>query len=271
MLQERRRAGIADRKGTPDIERLAEHFWTFRGHFRLAGIVDLGTQMSLVRRDDGSFVLLDSYNLEDEDRRRLLELTDGGKAVAAILNLHPFHTLHCEAIHDLLPHAKLYGTARHHAKQPALPWEPELMESTEAQGLFSDTFEFDIPRGVDFISADEKVHVASVLARHRTSRILHVDDTINVFKLPGLLRLVIPGPRIRFHPMLGKALQQKAGAGRDYANWARELAKRWADTTAVCAAHSAIHRLSIGQFERETLAALDAVENLLTAHDSAFA
>ena len=234
-------------------------------------MVDLGTQMSLVRRDESSFLLLDSYELDDEDRQRLLELTDGGKAIAAVLNLHPFHTLHCKAIHDLLPHAKLFGTARHHAKQPSLPWQPEPMESAEAQTLFSDCFEFDIPRGVDFISSDKKVHVGSVLARHRTSRILHVDDTINVFKLPGLLRLLPPGPRIRFHPMLRKALQQRAGAGRDYADWARELAQRWADTTTVCAAHSAIHRLSVGQFERETLAALDAVADVLTAHDRAFA
>jgi hypothetical protein len=225
--------------------------------------------MSLVRREDGRFVLLDSYDLDEEDKEQLFRLTDGGKAVAAILNLHPFHTLHCKAIHELLPHAKLYGTARHHARQPGLPWEPEATESAEAQGLFSDTFEFDIPRGVDFISADEKVHVGSVLARHRASRILHVDDTLNVFRLPGLLKLFLPGPRIRFHPMLRKSLQQRPGAGRDYADWARDLAQRWADTTTVCAAHSAIHRIAPGQFERETLAALAAVEDLLIAHDKA--
>ena len=251
------------------IEPLAENFWTFRGHFRVAGILDVGTQMSLVRHGDGRFILLDSYDLDDDDRRALLALTDNGRAIDAVLNLHPFHTLHCAAIHKLLPHARLFGTERHHRKLDDLPWQPQPMESADAQAQFEDILEFDMPRGVDFVCPDETVHVASVLARHRSSRILHVDDTLNVLKAPSLLRPLFPAPRLRFHPMLRKALQKRAGAGADYAAWSREVASRWADTPIACAAHSAIHRLKPGGFEAEILAALAAVEDTLTSHDRA--
>ena len=84
-----------------------------RGSLRLGGIVDIGTQCALVRLASGNFVFLDSYPLTDAIRAQVDALTDGGTKVEAILNLHPFHTLHCEWMHSAFPQAKLYGTARH--------------------------------------------------------------------------------------------------------------------------------------------------------------
>lgn len=252
------------------MEQLDNAFWNFRGHYRFAGIVDLGTQMSLVRRGDGHFTLLDSYALEGDDRAALLALTDGGRAIDTVINLHPFHTLHCAAVHAMVPHAQLFGTRRHHQKLPELPWVEGLVEDTAVQAGFADTFDFSVPPGVDFICSDQSVHVASVLARHRASGIVHVDDTLNVFKGPGLLRAILPEPRLRFHPMLSKALQKRAGAADDFARWARDLAERWADTPVVCAAHSDIHRHEPDEFRREMLAALDAASGTLDKHRQTF-
>ncbi|MDM7955782.1 hypothetical protein [Blastomonas sp.] len=252
------------------MDRLHDDFWNFRGSFRIAKVVDIGTHMSLVRQGNGRFLALDSYDLDAEDRDQLLALTDGGALVDAIINVHPFHTLHCAALHSVLPGARLIGTRRHHAERPELRWEPGVIEDPAAQAEFAEDLEFSTPRGVDFISADDKVHVASVLVRHRPSGIVHVDDTINVLEPPALLSAILPEPRLRFHPMLGKALEKRPGAADDYANWALELARAWADTRTVCTAHSAVRTLPPGGWETEILGALLDVDKTLDSHRATY-
>ncbi|MFD1694453.1 hypothetical protein [Roseibium aestuarii] len=248
------------------MRQLADNFWNFRGDLRIARVLNLGTHMSLVRRESGRFLLLDSYELDESDREALLALTDGGRAVEAILNVHPFHTLHCHAAHKLLPHARLIGTRRHHAQLPDLPWDPGLIEDASLQQEFAGDLDFSVPAGVDFICADDSVHVASVLVRHRQSRIVHVDDTLNVFAAPGLLGRLLPQSRLRFHPQLAKALQKREGAADAYARWARDLAAIWAGTPIVCAAHSATRHLPPEGWREEILASLADVEKTLSRH-----
>lgn len=252
------------------MDRLHDDFWNFRGSFRIAKVVDIGTHMSLLRRTNGRFLALDSYELNDEDRGPLLEITEGGTLVDAIINVHPFHTLHCAALHALLPGARLIGTRRHHKERADLPWEPGVIEDAATQAEFAEDLEFSIPSGVDFISTDDKVHVASVLVRHRASGIVHVDDTLNVLDPPAILKPVLPGPHLRFHPMLSKALEKRPGAADDYARWARELARDWADTRIVCAAHSAVRTLPPGGWEAEILGALGDVGKTLDSHRATF-
>jgi hypothetical protein len=73
------------------MRQLADNFWTFRGDLKIAKVINFGTHMSLVRRANGKFLLLDSYDLDEDDRNALLSLTDEGRAIEAILNVHPFH------------------------------------------------------------------------------------------------------------------------------------------------------------------------------------
>jgi hypothetical protein len=113
---------------------------------------------------------------------------------------------------------------------------------------------------------DERVHVASVLVRHRQTAIVHVDDTFNVIAAPGFLRGVLPVLSLRMHPMLGRALQKAAGAADAYAAWASGLAAAWADTCIVCAAHSAVRYLPAGGFSREVASTLDKVSGTLDRH-----
>src|SRR5690606_25784219 len=119
------------------MDQLDDGFWTFRGSFKIGGVLDIGTHMSLVRRASGRFVLIDSYSLGDDDRRQLMSLTDNGRAIEAVLNVHPFHTLHCAAVHRMIPHAKLYGTRRHHTACDGLPWQAEAIEAPATQQLFA--------------------------------------------------------------------------------------------------------------------------------------
>jgi hypothetical protein len=248
------------------MDHLADDFWHIRGEFRIAHIVNVGTQMSLVRRSTGAFVLLDSYEPDAADQDELLALTDGGLQIDAVLNLHPFHTLHCDFAQQWLPHARLIGTRRHHHHLPHLRWDPALIEDMATHRQFDNTLDFSIPSGVDFISDDEDVHVGSVIARHRASGTVHCDDTLNILDLPSLAQMLVPGPKLRFHPALAKALEKRSGAADDYIGWANALARDWADTRTVCAAHIGVHTLAGETFAEAIAEALDHASDTLDAH-----
>lgn len=240
------------------MKHLSEDFWNIRGDFKIAHMLNIGTHMSVVRRQGGTFVLLDSYEPAKQDLDALMALTDGGSLIQAVLNVHPFHTVHCDFIQKLAPHARLIGTHRHHQQKPDLQWDPALIEDPATQKEFADLFDFSIPSGVDFISADEDIHVSSVLVRHRASRIIHVDDTLMYIDLPSLLGKMVPGPQLRFHPKLADALETRPSAADDYIRWANGLASDWADTTMICAAHNGILDISKQGFAEAIRKALDA-------------
>jgi hypothetical protein len=252
------------------IEHLADNFWNIRGDFKISHVINIGTQMSLVRKPDGSFILLDAYEIDEADREALMALTYGGSLIEAVLNVHPFHTIHCEFINKLLPSARLIGTRRHHEKMPDLPWDSALIEDQSTQQQFTDIFDFSIPAGVDFVPEDESVHVSSVLVRHRESRIVHVDDTLMFIDLPSLAEKLLPGPRLRFHPKLADGLEKRPGAADDYIGWARSLAEEWDDTKIACVAHNGIFRLTGETFAEAIEEALEQASGTLDDHRNKF-
>lgn len=218
--------------------RVADDFLNIRGTFKVGGLIDIGTQCSLVRRASGSFVFLDSYTLGSAVQRDVDALTSHGKDVEAILNLHPFHTVHVRAMHQRYPRARLYGTARHLSLFPELPWEKTRTEQTRLHTMFEKDFEFSVPRGVDFISANDKVHFSSVLVFHRASRTIHVDDTLMYVRLPLPMRVLGFRDLLSFHPTLRQALEKRKGAGGEFRAWAEQLAEGWRDARNLCAAHT---------------------------------
>ena len=253
-----------------NILHVAENFWNIRGSYRIGGVIDIGTQASLVRRANGKFVLLDSYTLSGQVKREVNELTDGGKNLEAILNVHPFHTVHVRQLHRLFPQARLYGTARHLSRFPELPWAGHCTEDPSLHQQFEDDFDFSVPRGVDFISDDENVHFSSVLVLHRASRTIHSDDTMMYIRLPVLMRFFGLGDAVSFHPTLAKALEKRAGAAHDFQEWANELIERWGDAENLCAAHTAAllaHENKEESIHDRLLKALDKVSNTLLSHE----
>ena len=100
---------------------ITEDFWNIRGSFRIGGVIDIGTQASLVRLRNGKFAFLDAYTLSGAVKREVFDLSRDGKDVEAILNLHPFHTIHVRKMHEMFPHARLYGTRRHLSRFAELP------------------------------------------------------------------------------------------------------------------------------------------------------
>ena len=252
---------------------IADGFWNIRGSYRIGGVVDVGTQASLVRLASGKFVLLDSYTLSGVARRAVDDLTHGGEDLQAILNLHPFHTVHVRRIHEQYPSAALYGTQRHLSRFPDLPWAGIRTEDPALHEQFAAEFEFSIPSGVDFISDNENVHFSSVLVLHRASNTIHSDDTLMYFRLPGLLRKAGLGDSVSFHPTLAKALEKREGAARDFREWAVELIERWKDAENLCAAHTAalLARDNRGDsIHARLVEALDKVGNTLDSHEKRY-
>jgi hypothetical protein len=245
------------------IVQIADGLWNIRGSFKIAGVIDIGTQASLVRLKSGSFVLLDAYTLKGDVAAEVLRLTDQGKAVEAILNLHPFHTVHVRAAAGMFPGAKLYGTRRHQEKAPDLPWQPLHTDDPELHQAFSSDLEFTVPRGVDFISPNEKLHFSSVLAFHDASRTLHVDDTLIWNPLP-----LVGG--LSFHPTLKSVLLRHPEATSEFRAWARELADRCESVDHLCTAHArpmppaSSMGTSVAELVRQALAG---VEKILAAHE----
>lgn len=241
---------------------LGNGFWNIRGNLRIGGILNVGTHCSLVRLSSGRFVFLDSYGFGDDVARQVMALTDQGRAVEAILNLHPFHTLHCQTMHDMFPQAMLFGSDRHHRRWPDLPWQSDRVEAAAVAARFGD-LDFSLPDGVDYICQDERVHAGSLLAFHPASGSLHVDDTLNVLPIPGPLRRLLRLPRISFHPTLGRALQDRPGAVQDFRNWAVQIAEDWRDAQTICAAHSDTLAIRPGSFPDHIRKALARVEPVL--------
>ncbi|MFT7260730.1 MAG: hypothetical protein ACI9MS_002600 [Glaciecola sp.] len=222
---------------TDKILKISDVFWNIRGEFKVFGLINIGTQASLVKRANGKFVLLDAYTLQGDIKQQVDSLTNNGLDLEAIINLHPFHTIHVARAHADYPHAKLYGTQRHLDKFPDLPWQKQLTNSKEFASLFCEDFEFSVPRGVDFISNNEQLHFSSVLAFHIASKTIHVDDTLMYLKLPGLLG-VLKKPEVSFHMTLSKTLARRKGAADDFRLWVAQMADNWSDAEVLCAAHS---------------------------------
>jgi len=250
------------------IIKVTDDFWNIRGSFKIGGLLDIGTHASLVRLQSGKFLFLDSLTLSDDILAEVQAITDNGNAIEAVLNLHPFHTVHVKWMHETFPNAKHYGTARHLKKFPDLAWQSELLEEHSTQAQFTADLAFSVPRGVDFISANPNLHFSSILALHKPSKTIHVDDTLMYTKLPKPI-----GETVSFHLTLAKTLEKRAGAAADFQAWAAELINDWGDAENLCTAHT--HALLAAKNNGASIkdriqAALTKVEKKLEKHQKQY-
>ncbi len=231
---------------------LGAGFWNIRGTFRLGGVLNIGTQCSLVKLASGRFVFLDSYTLTDDVRAQVMALTNNGQDVEAVLNLHPFHTVHCAQMAKDFPQATFYGSSRHHKKVPEVQWADDLVESDVVAERYPE-LKFSLSQGVHYIAPNEMIHAGSLLAFHPASKSLHVDDT---FMSPPTKLLEAVLPELLLHPTTKKALKNEPNAGKEYCDWASNLADDWRDVRNFCAAHSYLVKFKDGEFEKALLKAI---------------
>ena len=223
-----------------EINDLGSGFWNVRGSFKVGVVLDVGAQCSLVRLASGKFIFLDSYELKDEVRATVMKLTNDGQDVEAVLNVHPYHTVHCEQMAKDFPQAIFYGSSRHPEQVQDVNWSKDLVES-EAVAKRYPELEFSLPKGIYYIAPDESVHAGSLLVYHPASKSLHVDDT---FMTPPIKLLDAVLPEVLLQPDTKKALKDEYDAGKQYCDWATQLAQDW-DVRHFCAAHT--HRIEFEQ------------------------
>ena len=246
-----------------EIIAVGNGFWNIRGDLRIAGVLNIGTQCSLVKLGEGRFVFLDSYTLRGEIREQVMAMTDQGRAVEAVLNVHPFHTLHCMQMAEDFPAATFYGSGRHKTQVPQVAWAADTVESDAVATRYPE-LAFSLPNGIEYISEDESVHAGSLLVFHAASGALHVDDTFNVLPLPSIARKALRAPRIAFHPKLKEALLDEPDAGARFCDWADRIATEWFGTHMLCAAHSALSRFEEGEFSTALRATTEKTRRKLT-------
>lgn len=246
-----------------EIITLGNGFWNIRGDLRIAGVLNIGTQCSLVKLDEGRFVFLNSYTLRGEIRERAMAMTDQGRAGEAVLNVHPFHTLHCMRMAEDFPAATFYGSGRHKKQVPQVVWATDTVESGAVATRYPE-LAFSLPDGLDYISEDEGIHAGSLLVFHAASGALHVDSIFNVPPLTSIARKALRAPRIAFHPKLKDALLDEPDAGARFCDWAEQIAQDWSGTRTLCAAHSALSRFEEGEFSTAPRATSEKTRRRLT-------
>jgi len=235
-----------------EIKDLGAGFWNIRGSFKVGGVLDVGAQCSLIKLASGKFIFLDSYELKDDVRDTVMKLTNDGQDVEAVLNVHPFHTVHCEQMAKDFPQATFYGSRRHPEQTPNVDWSDDLVES-EAVAKRYPELEFSMPKGIYYIAPDDSVHAGSLLVYHPASKSLHVDDT---FMTPPIKLLDAVLPEVLLQPDTKKALKDEPDAAKQYCDWATQLAQDW-DVRNFCAAHTHLVKFEQGQFKETLLKTID--------------
>ena len=238
---------------TDEMYDLGAGFWSIRGSFIKNGILDIGVQCALIRLSSGRFIFLDSYTLTGNVRQQVMALTNDGQNVEAVLNVHPFHTVHCARMAKDFPQATFYGSSRHPEQVPEINWEDDLVESDAIAARYPE-IKISIPQGIHYISPDETVHASSLLVYHPASQSIYVDDT---FEIPPSKLINAVQPTLGLHPTTKKALKDEPNAAKHYCDWAVELAHEWRDGRHFCGAHSGLVIFEKGQFETALISAID--------------
>lgn len=231
---------------------LGAGFWNIRGSFKIGGVINIGTHCSLIQLPSAKFIFLDSYTLTGQVREQVMALTNNGQEVEAVLNVHPFHTVHCAQMAKDFPQALFYGSSRHRKQVPEVQWSTDLVESDAVAKRYPE-LKFSMSEGIYYISPNEMIHAGSLLVYHPASQSLHVDDTF--MTLPAkMLGTILP--ELILHPTTKHALLDTPNAGKQYCDWATQIAHEWRDTRHFCAAHSYMVTFKAGEFEQALLTAI---------------
>jgi hypothetical protein len=221
------------------IQETVPGFFNVRAHFTVAHLIDVGSHMSLIKRPDGKFIVIDTVPLENGLKEEIDALTRDGKDIEAVIATHPFHTLAFPGFYKEYPNAKYYGTPRHLRRLVDIPWAGDI---TENLTKFEPDIQLRIPAGCEWVAPEPEAdnHFVTVWVFHPSGKMLHIDDSLMYFeKPPLLLRFVgFPAKEVFFHHSLEKyILKQRPDAGRLLSQWFQEIIRDW-DFDNACVAHN---------------------------------
>ncbi|UJR11218.1 hypothetical protein I4U23_015399 [Adineta vaga] len=222
-----------------ELYEVGSGFWNIRGCYKMfAQKVDIGTHMSIVRLNDGNFVIFDTVELDDHLKEQIDELTDNGHLIEGVIGTHSFHTRSFLDFYKTYPLAAYYGTPRHLRQIPEIPWLGSLDDCNIRQKWEPDV-EMRITAGGEFVNPRHgSSHLMSVFIYHRASKTLHVTDTIMytdkfkpILRFFGMTRgVIIFHPSIKTH-----GLHPTADAPLLFRDWMRNMLQDWPFENLCCA------------------------------------
>jgi len=214
-------------------------FYNIRSSFKVFGLIEVGTHMSLIRLSSGKFLIIDTIEIDDPLKTKINDLTNNGDLIEAVVATHPFHTIFFPAFYTLYPNAKYYGCPRHLKNITTIPWQGSFQDEASLKLWESEHIYLRIPDGAEFIDPIQTNHFSSVFVYHQPSRTIHVDDTIGFHPNPGCLLSCLVGAKrnqLGFWS-LEKGLKQESEAPMQFKQWVEQLLNDW-DFDNICAAHS---------------------------------
>ncbi|KAJ3113143.1 hypothetical protein HDU96_003738 [Phlyctochytrium bullatum] len=224
------------------IKEIAPGFFNLRAPLTfMFGLVDVGTQMSFVKLNNGRILVIDTVELTPETKAEVDALTNNGELIDGVLGTHPYHTLYFRSFHKHYPNARFYGTPRHLRLFPEIPWAGDLNDAA-TRAKWEPEVEMRIPDGSEFVNPlpEKTNHFNNVFVFHKASRTIHVDDTILYFNQPGMLMRFagISHGQMAFHPSLtGPGLHPTEEAPKQFLCWMEKMIKDW-DFDNIASAHN---------------------------------
>ncbi|KAJ3222357.1 hypothetical protein HK099_002394 [Clydaea vesicula] len=222
------------------LNQIGTNFWNIRAPYKMLGIIDVGTHMSIVRKRDGRFICIDTVNLDGELLNEINQLTENGDLIDAVIATHPFHTEAFPKFYQHFPKPKYYGTPRHLRTIQEVPWTAELL-SDESLTLFEPDLYLRIPAGCEYVDPKPKTtnHFSNIFVFHPESKTLHNNDTILVYQNPGfLLSFFAKDGEVKFHKsMCSSGLYPTKEAPLQFKAWLEKLLNDW-DFDNICSAHN---------------------------------
>ena len=143
-------------------------FYNIRAPFKVAaGLIDVGTHMSICRLTNGNYLVIDTVNLDAQLKSEIDALTNGGSKIQAVVATHPFHTLAFRGFYSHYPNAKYYGTPRHLRVIPEIPWVGDL-QCPKTRALWEPDVFMRIPAGSEFVDPKPELsnHFSNVFVYH---------------------------------------------------------------------------------------------------------
>jgi hypothetical protein len=221
------------------IKEIAPGFYNVRASFpKFAGLVDIGTHMSMIKLSNGKFLVIDTVPLNHDLKLEIDNLTDNGKNIEAVVGSHPFHTLAFPTFYNCYPNSPYYGTPRHLRKLTEIPWTGSIKDNLKK---WEPDVQMRIPEGAEFDDPQPESynHFSCVWVYSPAAKTVHVDDTINYFGNPPVL-VRLAGKKkgsMEFHDSIkGPGLYKTSEAPDLFKNWLLNIIQDW-DFDNMCCAH----------------------------------
>ncbi|KAJ3225170.1 hypothetical protein HK099_007253 [Clydaea vesicula] len=198
--------------------------------------------MSIIKKENGKFICVDTVNLNPELKAEIDSLTSNGSLIEAVIATHPYHTLAFPDFYLNYPNAKYFGTPRHLKifDNTVIPWDSELLCENSLRQFEPDLY-LRIPDGAEFVNPLPPTtnHFSNIFVFHAKSKTLHNNDTIMVFENPGfLLSFFAKHGDVKFHRSItGPGLYPTKEAPFQFKNWLEKLILDW-DFDNICSAHN---------------------------------